>query len=190
MPVPSAMKHSRNVAKSRDEVVRVPKTCCPISAMDTAPAATNAQNGPIFGRINVRTNENAKTRPATTKVWVACRSSRIKATTLSTAKSHGARNMGPLSHAARFAGRRREQPERRNGLVLLLALAGRDLHGANGVAKSHRRGVLPFRSVHCPLARFLVANKGANEAQQSLMLRAMVVAAQERADFDVTRSSA
>ena len=31
---------------------------------------------------------------------------------------------------------------------------------------------------------------GANEAQQSLMLRAVVVAAQERADFDVTRSSA
>ena len=87
------------------------------------------------------------------------------------------------------------QPERRNGLIgrgliLFLALAGRDLHGANGVAKSHRRGVLAFRSVHCPRARFLVDNKGANEAQQSLMLRAVVVAAQERADFDVTRSSA
>src|SRR5919199_6876506 len=86
------------------------------------------------------------------------------------------------------------QPERRNGLIgrglmLFLALAGRDLHGANGVAKSHRRGLLPFRSVHCPLARFLVDNKGANEAQQSLMLRTVVVAAQERADFDVACSS-
>src|SRR5919202_6642805 len=171
MPIPSATKHSRSVAKRRDEVPRVPKTCSPTSAMDTAPAATKAQNGPIFGRIKVRTNENAKTRPATTKAWVAFRSSRIKATTLSTAKSHGVRNMGPLSHTARFAGRRREQPERRNGLIgrgliLFLALAGRDLHGANGVAKSHRRGVLPFMSVHCSLARFFVDKKGGNEAQQ------------------------
>src|SRR5918911_2016560 len=58
----------------------------------------------------------------------------------------------------------------------------------------HCRSRRPGASALCARSfvrslRFLVGNKTADEAQQSLMLRCASIAAQERADFDVTRSS-